>query len=514
MMMLRLYIFRQAGLALTVSLFCGMRFCDAADLGASRMLQHEFHTSHFDRNLAYLAYIPPHVDITKPAPLLMYLPDRAEPVKKIMQQWTDGKDLGIHSMILITPALISAPHQEEILLAHFQEILRDVERHYRIDHDRVYLWGAGHGDTQARYIARHVPGLFAAILSEEPAPPRSLDFYTFLNLPSDMQHSMIRRDPFSYEQNYKHLLLDSTDLAVNGQLSWKGACSRLLGYRRSKPDAQPIGFRINRIRFKPYAHLSVASFQSSFEIGSVSVCPSVSDPSEWLLTLHNIDRMSLHALPGLSSLRINGEKVSIKPETVNRLHIDQGKWRASPHPLAMILSEKYAERAGPLKDALYTPFVFVYGTDGLFRLALKEWAQRTASHARFTCHDFEGRAYRFPVVSDKQALANADLLGCKTLICLGGRKENLIVRALPDIAMPGSAILKGQRAGFSHACVQPSPYSVGAYVVIHEASSYSVPLAAARLDWEVDWVVYNSNDGSIKAEGFFDRTWRAEQPLD
>lgn len=472
---------------------------------------HEFDSPISGEKLQFLAYIPPGMDASKPLPALVFLSSRPEGVAAFQALWSARRELGVHGRMLIMPVLEEGLPLETAF-AHFAKIMHAARETYPLDADRIALWGYGQGAEQAWHITRCLPDLFAAFVRpEEPAPAR-INLLRFITRPTVEQTAWIKDDPRIYARNVKHIPLvccPGTGTLLPTARSWNEVCTALEDLRRPDPSSRrESSFRTERLRFSRSGWVTIQRFlhgyiPAEFE---VQLAPAENGKSPLLrCTTYNVQQIHFNLPYEVETLEIDGQSLTIRRSGSLTLSFDGRRWERV-EPTAVVVTEKYPDRAGPLKDALLTPLLFVAGTQGDDQILLRRWAEDTAAAWEKT-----GQG-KIRVINDQDVLDNKAFLEQHTLVSFGGPEQNLLAQRLPDAEDPGRRVLEGAIPTVAGLTLRPSPFALDRYVVVAVPASAEAADHPLKLDWQADWVVYDGATDAVLDLGMFTHTWTPEAP--
>jgi hypothetical protein len=180
---------------------------------------------------------------------------------------------------------------------------------------------------------------------------------------------------------------------------------------------------------------------------------------------------------------------------------------------------KHGDVAGPLRDALRAPLLFVYGASDPLQTVANEEVARAYAAVGWAI------TVKFPVVSDVEFYARGESLA-RPLFLVGNARSNRVVRELEpglpividgDSVVVGRERLRGSQLGA--AFVRPNPKSPDNYLVVVEGVDALGTLRSLSLPSLLpDFVVYDVNvapargqmllgAGMVRAAGFFQNDW-------
>jgi pimeloyl-ACP methyl ester carboxylesterase len=122
--------------------------------------------------ISYQIQLPPEYSHNRPYPVLIVLHHSGEKASAMLERWSAGA--AENGYILVAPewepALGSGYNYTEMEQATVLKTLQDLRRCYRIDSDRVFLFGLGEGGKMAFDVGLSHPSLFAGVMPMGAAP--------------------------------------------------------------------------------------------------------------------------------------------------------------------------------------------------------------------------------------------------------------------------------------------------------------------------------------------------------
>jgi hypothetical protein len=483
----------------------------AAQEPRGAFVEHQLPSAHSGDPLPCPVYLPPEVDPAIPAPILIFFPDRIERVEALREAWSQGRDLGLHSMILAAPLVASDEFCRESALANFGEIMRGLDSLYAIDPSRIFFLGLGPGSEFAHFAARCLPDKPSALCVDTPGGASDIDLLSFARADRADQFFYIRESDRTYAVNWSHLpVLRLPPVAEGSTVDWRALCDRLLA-TRPLPETGParVHVRSDRLRFNSRAWTTILNIRRFIEIAEVDFQLL---PGERIAegSAHNVNVLSLDLGDRADRAVIDGQSIELAAAGPTVLEHDGRTWRRIEPP-AVVVTRKGPERAGPLADAMLTPHVFVYGTAEDSDLPLREWAEASALAEENGWIDAAGTRRRPVVLSDREALADESLLQTVSLICFGGAADNAVSARVGGGNLPGRRAPVSGRPDSVHLALRPSPFAFNRYAVIAEPGGIEACHHPARIAWNADWVVYSARDAEPLRRGMFDGEWNPEE---
>ncbi len=470
---------------------------------------HEFEGAVTGKKLRFLAYIPPDMDMEKPLPALVFIPPSNRGVTAFLAAWRNGQEIGIHGQMLIIP-MIENSLSRETAFAHFAKIMHAARERYSLDSDRISLWGYGAGARRAWHIARCLPDLFASFVRTDQPPAPDIDLLWFATLSEIEQAAVIKDDPRIYARNVEHIPhvpCPRTGGLLPSAESWKEVCTLLEDKSRPDPSSRrKYSFRTDRLRFNRSGWITIQSFNKTYLPAEfeVDLDPSENGISPLLrINTRNVSQLHFNLPQEVQSIEIDGQSLAINRGGSLTLSHDGRQWKVT-EPTAVVITQKYPDRAGPLNDVLLTPLLFVVGTGGENEGMLREWAELTAEAWK------ENGKAAITVISDREIMDNDDMLKDFSLICFGDSNENVLVEKHSPGKIPVVQALDQMPAPATSLRLSPSPFALDRYIVVAaplQSRAHEKPL---RLDWQADWVIYDGESHEVINMGMYDQTWEPD----
>jgi len=463
---------------------------------------------------------------------------------------------------------------------HTLQVLDIVTRRFPIDTNRIYLTGHSMGGHGTWHVGLHHPDRFAAI-----AP--SAGWTSFQRyVPFFLQQSAIYAHPDLLAIRDRVLRADRTPLFVENALNlpafvlqggkddnvpptharhFVGLLKRL-GYKVQylevpgkghwwdeegvegtacvdhpdlmeflqgqvrDPFPRRIRFRTTDLGINPRCYwIEIVALDKLYQDGVVEA--KIEGPHRIDLKLQNIAALRLYPpskwiSPGPLSLRINGQMLKVKwkgwePIPLRRKKDGRYKIGRWPHKKLMKTPHFY----GPIKQAFYSPFIFVYGTRGD-----RERRENSLHLARITSEQWWWRANgRVEIIPD--TLVTPEVVKRYNLILFGGPGTNRILqriqKKLPIRMDPGGVTIGRVRVPGRDLAVlflYPNPLNPRRFVMIVGGNSKQGEKLAGVMGFfhsgagVPDFLVYDASVrqkgwGGVRAAGFFDHYWRVQKEL-
>jgi pimeloyl-ACP methyl ester carboxylesterase len=123
------------------------------------------------RGLTYQVQLPPEYSHHRPYPLVLLLHDTGETPRAVLDRWAPAAaDNGLILAALAWQNGLGGYGFTEAEHEAVLRTLRDLRQRYRIDSDRVFLFGQGEGGTMAFDVALAHPGQFAGLMTMGAGP--------------------------------------------------------------------------------------------------------------------------------------------------------------------------------------------------------------------------------------------------------------------------------------------------------------------------------------------------------
>ena len=449
------------------------------------------------------------------------------------------------------------------------QVLREVQRLYSIDPDRIYLTGGSMGGWGAWNIGLRCPDMFAALApvmgptefgfwtGPEPRWPCALRRFILdkhgalalaensLNLPLFCNHGALddivpvaqsRKMVERLKRSGKDIRYVEHPQAKHGGFPPEMDHAIFDWFEGLRRDPQPrrVRFKTSDLKHGGAYWVKIESFLDPLDFASLEA--EVAHPNKILVRTQNVGRFRL-ALPeplilakDALTVRIDGREyhprvpenrelafVAARSKSGRRL-----PWSAAK-ALVVEGRVKKACLSGPIRDAMNAGFILVYGSSGSAQEAAVN--RQEAQNCRSQWESWQHVACRMK--RDRDVTAD-DMERCN-IILFGGPDSNAIVRKinarLPIRFGRGSVIagkrrFAGEQVGL--AMIYPNPLNENRYAVIQAGVSWQGTLdITRRLGSEFDYIVFDERtlglprpqgnltvDGTPLLCGFFDQHWR------
>jgi dienelactone hydrolase len=383
------------------------------------------------------------------------------------------------------------------------DVIADMKKHYPIDDDRVYLYGYSMGAMGVFTVAAHYPDLFAggvvlAGRADTPLAGMGMDkkpiesYATFkqwvmradnpidlcenlMNIPMRLYHGA--EDPIVNVSEARRMEKRLIEIGCDAKLT-VGSGDHWLGLEIMVKD-EPVEWLLQQKRNPNPAKGRMRAFNMRYaQQGAVTVTTTNGKLEPIELEWANADGKVTftHDCPAVLQRKIRGEP---DPKPLDGLH-------------------KTPALCGPIREAICSPFVIVYGTTGLphNNEIIKKYADRFAKDwYEFTKSNAIVKADTEVTEEDKKN---------KNLFLFGEEQENALHAAcakdLPISIKDGNATVGDKvisLAGRGMMYIYPSPFSGGnpRSVVICVGRPYGLKVSANhKLDLLPDLLIYEKED--------------------
>jgi poly(3-hydroxybutyrate) depolymerase len=445
------------------------------------------------------------------------------------------------------------------------DVLRVTDRviaRYPIDRDRITITGPSMGGIGAAAIPLHAPDVFAAAMplcgyhsyfvrrdilgrpmrpweraiaeqrsnalwAENGARLPLFIVHGTQDLPVENSQVLIDRyEALKFDVEHEHPNLGHNVWQTTYE-GLKGA-SWLLKHRRTAHPSE-IKFKTMSLRHGDDAWVHVTEMD---DVHAWATVEAKVRGRSIVATTKNVAELRFDRDPKLldptkdTPITIDGQTVIAPASEAMVLHKDGNVWWLGPATHGV--PWKKGHIAGPLRDVLHEPILFVYGADDPEQTRANEQVARAWAAIRAGVH------VKYPVLSDAEFLAKSEpLTNDRALFLVGNAKSNRVLRALePElpIKIKDDAVLIGDRRitgkQLGAAFIRPNPKRPDRYLVVIEGvdalgtwRSLSLP------DLLPDFVVYDEaiapsrgqmllSAGSVRAAGFFQNDWSLPTKMD
>jgi len=484
----------------------------------------------------YSLAVPPDYDPRRPLPLVVSLHHHG---------WTEWfRPFQGHPAPELEGALVLSPHARgsaDYMWVALEEVLasiRDVEKNYAVDADRVYLTGYSMGGTGSWYVAVRRPHLFAAIApvagnADFTAWVKRWDWRLRNDSPFAFLREFLREStcPAAYAENLRNVavlcfhgrrdeivpveharsMVDKLRALGYDKVTYveedTGHASRsleeiaswLLEHRRER-FPRKVSLKTNLLRHGRAYYVRLDGRPEPDRYSRLEL--EWGDPVR--ITTDNVSAFSIlydgeaeRALPFPSrGFSVDGVTVRAKPAAGLVRFVRDGKtWREGPPPAGV---RKRAGLEGPIEDAFRSLFLVVYGTgraDPALAAASREEAERFVMNWE--------RRYNRPCPMKADVEVTPEDMERFNLVLYGAPWVNSVMaRAADDL--PFEITRKGVRPrregaplytspGVGVRFVFPNPLSPSRYVVVNASPT---PAGLDGIDFRFgnwfDWIPYDN----------------------
>ena len=402
------------------------------------------------------------------------------------------------------------------------DVLADVKRRFSIDDDRVYLTGLSMGGGGTLWLGLTRPDIWAAIAPVCPGGPKGIEELApnALHLPVHLFHGdQDQAVPVAVSRAWHKLFLDLNVRAEYLEYPGVRHNSWDFAYKNGAIFDWFAKFRRvrmpDRVRFVSRAY----KYNTAYWVRFDGLTPGVLAGIDARFTAQNKLEIETRNLSGFTltlaghpqfssalPLAVTVDGAALRAKTAS-FHKTPKGWAAGQAPGA----GKRAGAEGPLAEAIAARHVYVYGTADS---PAPEELDRRREIARRAAEWSSPRArlmVNFAVRADKEV--RAPDLETANLILFGTRETNaLIARFAPQLPLA----LNAGAADYSLTFIAPAGPR---YIAVNSglpwwtgsADSGAVPYRI--LQSFPDFVLFKGALGSVVAQGFFDRDWKAPADL-
>lgn len=508
----------------------------------------------------YGLFVPPDLDLTKPAPLLVWLLGRGEKRTELAflaERESSPPQLLPKNTICVVPYGRFCNATKFAGETDVMEALAAARAQYRIDPLRIAVAGFSMGGGSTWHLATHFPGLWCAASpgagfaetpiftkadapGKEPRPAWERTLWAqyeatgicgnLFNVPTlaysgeidgqkeaaDLMEAAMAKEGLKLERFIGPKTGHSYEPATKARLTAR--LEELIATGRPAVPRE-IRFSTYTLRYPESAWVRIERMEKQWQLADVHVV--LGDP----LTVETKNVAALHfsfpppAVPP-AQVTIDGQKLAISgyDKSVLSLVKSNGTWERATQPPA---PGKRPGLTGPIDDAFMDAFVFVRPTGPPMHLATGAWATGELASARQLWHDvFRGDA---PVIDDS-ALTAADIAN-KNLILWGDPSSNrVLAKILPQLPLQWTSAaltLRGKTydaATHAPILVFPNPLNPNRYIVINSGIDFRADgygNNAFQTPKLPDWAIVDLTvppgprwPGKIADAGFFDEAWK------
>lgn len=400
------------------------------------------------------------------------------------------------------------------------DVLAEVQRHYPIDADRIYLTGVGMGGGGALRLALTRPDVWAAVLPVCAATPPGIEELAAnaLNIPIRLVHGEL--DPIVAVQssrNWHRLLLDLRDPAEYLEFPQLRHNAWDVAYKDGTAFEWFAKFRRNRfperVRFVTRSYRYSSAYWVRIDGLTPGTLASIdarrNAANQIQVTTSGIDGFTLSPEHPPAAVTIDGAAMRIKPAApLSFVKTAQG-WRAG----AFAPQGKRAGAEGPIVEAVSGRHIYVYGSLGTRTADELEERRQVAQAAAAWSSVRSHLMLSLPLKADSE-VTDADM-DSGDLVLFGTAESNSVIAriaaALPLELHPGAAdygLLFIAPIGKRYALVSSGlPWWSGADTRNRGGDPFA-PAQYRLLSTFGDYVLFEGSLGHVVAEGRFDRNWK------
>ena len=523
------------GIALAAQLAAGPAFLWAQpSLPGARVVT--FRSSVDGSNQPYALYLPQRFDPTKKYPLVVSLhaeeTNHSVNLAQVLGLSRPGEiGLGVGrssprlrdvDFIVACPFARGTMGFQGIAGQDVYDVLDDVERHYPIDPDRVYLTGISMGGGGALWLALTRPDVWAAVApvsaftiegAQELAP-------NALNLPIRLFHGALDPAvPAASSRDWQRRLLDAG--APAEYIEYPGVLHNAWDRAYREPSVFDWFAQHSRNPQPERVRLVARSYRyaSAYWIRIDGIAPGMLASVDASLTGKSAARVETSNADGFSILgkpltlpatvTIDNSPVRLRAGALSFAKVD-GHWRQGLLPPA----GKRAGAEGPIAAAADGRQIYVYGTADHPPPEVLAARRRAAEHAAdWSAPPYARAAVWFTVKADAD-VNDADL-DAADLVLFGARETNsLIARFAPELPMELSSgaadygLLFIRPVGKHYALISSGlPWWTGAEAAQRGGDPFEPP-AFRLLTTFKDFILFRGSLENVVSEGYFDRNWK------
>jgi len=488
---------------------------------------------------AYALYIPKSFDPAKRHPLVVSLHSEESNHRLNMKQVfgvssrygeLDSLNMRYSPPLPDTDFLVACPlargtmGYEGIAEQDVYDVLAEVERHYPIDPDRVYLTGVGMGGGGALRLALTRPDVWAGVLAVCPSAPPGLEELApnALDLPIRLVHG--EQDPIvpvESVRRWHRVLLDLRDPAEYLEFplfrhnAWDAA------YKDGAGFAWFAGLR--RERFPERVRLLTRSYRygSAYWVridgltpGELASIDARRNGGQVQVRTIGVDGFTISLDRPVTAVTIDGAAVRIRPAASLSFAKTARGWTAG----ALRPEGKRAGAEGPIAEAVSGRHIYVYGSLGTHTAEELEQRRRVAERAAEWSSAREHLTLSLPVKADSEVIdADPD---SGSLVLFGTAQTNSaiarIAGTLPLALDAGAAdygLLFIYPVGKHYVLVSSGlPWWTGGDHLNRGGDPFAPP-QYRLLSTFGDFVLFRGSLAHILVEGRFDRNWKVPAAL-
>lgn len=481
-----------------------------------------FHSSADGSEQAYALYAP-RLEAGTTYPLVISLHMEQSAPRLNLRQVLGGDQVGPMAhpdAVVACPLARGTMGYAGIAAKDVYDVLADVERHFPIDPDRVYLTGISMGGAGALRLALAKPDVWAAVAAVCPTADPGIEALAgnALNLPVRIYQG--EQDPISpvaLARAWQRRLVDAG--AAAEYLEFPGVRHNVwvLAYREGAVFDWFAQFRRKRdperVRLTADSYANGRAYWVRID-GLTPGTPATIEASrrgasDVSVETKNLDGFTLTLDRAPSVVTVDGTALRVRGTGAASFEKASGHWRAGRLPEA----GKRLGLEGPIVAATLGRQVYVYGTADLPNGEQLAERKRVAEQAAAWAGPDSPLRMELPVKADTDL--TADELVHADLILFGTRTSN---RVLARFAAELPMALNPGAADYGLMFIAPEG---GRYVVVSSGLPWwngveadrrgGWPFAPAQLrllSTFGDYILFKGSLANVIAEGRFDRNWK------
>jgi poly(3-hydroxybutyrate) depolymerase len=502
-----------------------------------------------DTEQPYGLYLPPNYDPTKAYPLVISLHGAGSNhrlnLKRVFGKSNVGDETDVEASryfpewedvdyIVAAPFARGTMGYQGVAEMAVMDAIADVKRRFSIDENRMYLTGLSMGGGGTLWIGLTRPDLWAAIAPVRPAPPGgTADFApNALHLPVHVFQG--DADPAVSVEGTRQWVerlegsgtdVEYTEFPGVGHHSWVAAYAdgRIFDwFDQFRRDPYP-----ERVRFVTDRYAYNTAYWVRFDAllpGRPARIDAVFTATNNLeITTDGLDGFTLQLTghprfnPGRSlAVQIDGLPLEAPAAaSVSFSHRD-GVW--APQAYSVAPGEKKPGLEGPMREAISSRHVYVYGTAGSPSeedlATRRERAQRAANWSVFR-GPFMGRVMVFPrVVADREVRpsdledANLVLFGTPATNTLIAQYEDRLPMHLDETATADFGLVYVFPIGSKYVLINQGRPWWDELEAVGPGAFFATAVPAMQLLNRQDYLLFDVPNRHVVAEGRLDRMWR------
>jgi hypothetical protein len=400
------------------------------------------------------------------------------------------------------------------------DVLADVERHFPIDPDRVYLTGISMGGAGALRLALTRPDVWAGVAAVCPAPLEGMEDLApnLSNVPVRLFHG--EQDPIVPVANsrlWQRRLVDA------------GVAAEYIEYPGLRHNAWDLAYRggavfdwfgklvrnryPERVRLVARAYRYASAYWLRID-GLTPGTPASVDArrpvvAEVAVQTQNVDGFTLTLDRPAGLVNIDGAAVRGRPSATLSFTKSAGKWRAG----RFVPTGKRPGAEGPISEVVSGRQIYVYGSTGARTERELEQRKQVAQAAAAWSNSRSRPAIVLPVKVD--TAVTAEDLDTSDVVLFGTSETNLLIaRFAPQLPLALNAgaadygLLFIAPAGKHYALVSSGlPWWTGADEA-RRGGPRDAPEQFRLLSTFGDYILFKGSLANVVAEGRFDTNWK------